>query len=377
MPSPDKFSEVKRVGRGGIHFCLARVPSTNRCFFGSDDTNVYEVDLTVEKPEPLLLGVPRETDENGKVTAAKPDGDDANANPVGHTSWVTGIAVAGERVISGSWDRSLIWWNGETGEKVKTIDRAHERWIRKVVASPDGKLVATVADDMVCRLWDAASGKLVREMKGHEEITPHHYHSMLYTATFSPDGQHLATADKTGQVVVWKVASGEQVATFESPENYTWDPRARRHSIGGIRSLAFSPDGNTLAVGGIGQIGNVDHLGSHALLQTYDWRKGERVHRFAHSKHKGLVEQIAWDPDSKWLFAAGGANGGFTFFADLAGEKQGPRTEEDPKKFSKQPSGKFLRDDDAKFHVHAFAVDDAFEHVFACGHGNLAHWKLA
>ena len=43
---------------------------------------------------------------------------------------------------------------------------AHDKWIRKV-ASPvaDGKLVvASVADDMVCRLWDAETGKLLHEL---------------------------------------------------------------------------------------------------------------------------------------------------------------------------------------------------------------------
>ena len=74
---------------------------------------------------------------------------------------------------------------------------------------------------MVCKLWDAESGKLLRELRGHEEKTPHHFRSMLFVCAFSPDGKHLATGDKVGHIVVWEVATGKQLAAVEAPDT-TW-----------------------------------------------------------------------------------------------------------------------------------------------------------
>ena len=85
-----------------------------------------------------------------------------------HQSYVTGVALAGKLLVSGSYDGKLTWWDTDAGKIVRTVD-AHAKWIRKVIASPDGKIVASVADDMICKLWDAASGKMIRELKGHQE----------------------------------------------------------------------------------------------------------------------------------------------------------------------------------------------------------------
>src|SRR5262249_55451706 len=153
-----------------------------------------------------------------------------------HESYVTGVALAGKTLVSGSYDCRLSFWDTEARTKVRTAENAHAKWIRRVTASPDGKTVASAADDMVCRLWDVATGKMTAELRGHQEMTPHHFPSMLYAVTFSPDGHYLATGDKVGHIVVWDVATGKEAATLEAPVMYTWDPVQRRHSIGGIRS---------------------------------------------------------------------------------------------------------------------------------------------
>ncbi len=93
---------------------------------------------------------------------------------------------------------------------------------------------------------------------------------MLYAVAISSDGRRLATGDKVGHIVIWDLESGRSLATLEAPELYTWDPVQRRHSIGGIRSLAFSPDGKTLAAGGSGKISNIDHLDGKALVEIFD-----------------------------------------------------------------------------------------------------------
>jgi WD40 repeat protein len=258
--------------------------------------------------------------------------------------------------VSGGYDGNLTWYDTAAGKVVRTHP-AHGKWIRKVVASPDGKLVASVADDMACKLWDVAGGKLVRELRGHRELTPHNFGSMLYAVAFSADGTLLATGDKVGHVVVWDVATGKELASVEAPIMYTWDKVQRLHSIGGVRSLAFSPDGKLLAVGGTGKIGNIDHLEAKSRIEVFDWKAGKQVAEFVGDKSQGLVNKLAFAPDGSWLLGAGGAGEGFFVFYDVAAKK--------PLRYEKLPT-----------HVHDFDLSPACDSVVAVGHNRVTVHKL-
>jgi hypothetical protein len=225
------------------------------------------------------------------------------------------------------------------------------------VTAPGGTLVASVADDMECRLWDAATGKMVRDFRGHAEKTPHHFPSMLYACAFTPDGRHLATGDKTGHVAIWEVLSGKQVGTLEAPVMYTWDPVQRRHSIGGIRSLAFSPDGGSLAVGGMGKVGNIDHLEGKARVEVFNWHKGQRTHEFPGDRFSGLVNRLLFHPQGDWLLGAGGANDGFLMFFNLQAKK-------------------VIRQEKVAMHVHDAVLNEAADTVYLGGHHRLAVWEM-
>jgi WD40 repeat protein len=316
---------VKTISTPGIAFALIRLPGSDRLLMGGSDFKVYDLDLSQAKPEP------------------KPWGQ--------HQSYVTGLALAGKVAVSGGYDGRLLWWDTETRTQIHALD-AHTKWIRKVAATPDGKTIASVADDMACRLWDAGSGKLLRELRGHQERTPHHFPSMLYACAFTPDGQFLATVDKVGHIVLWEVASGKQAKTLEAPTMYTWDPVQRKHSIGGPRALAFSPDGRHLAVGGIGKIGNIDHLDGKARVEVFDWQKGERTHEFSDDKYKGLVEHLAFHPKGDWLLGGGGANDGFFLTFDLKAKRA-------------------LRQEKAPMHVFAFVLNDTGATVYAAGNNRI------
>ena len=321
---------VKELGRKEILLSITRDPATGRAYWGASDGKVYAADPLAEKPEFQELE--------------------------GHASYVTGVAWTGSTLVSGSYDGRLIWWDLAAGKPGRTVE-AHSKWIRRVTATIDGKLVASVADDMVCRVWDAGSGQLVHELRGHEAQTPHHFPSMLYAAAFSADGARLATIDKVGHLVVWDVASGKQLKTLETPGMYTWDPKQRIHSIGGPRSLAFSPDGKQLAVGGMGQVGNIDHLEGKSRVELFDLEKGERLLELQNDQFKGLVEKLIFMPDGKELLAAGGDNGGFLQAIDIA-----------EKKISKQEK--------SPTHVHDAIINESCDRVFAASHGKLVVWEL-
>jgi hypothetical protein len=329
-PDPSSLKIAKEFSLPGIQFCLARKPGTNTLYVGSSDGCVYELDALAEKPEPRAL--------------------------TGHSGYVTGIALAGEHLVSGAYDGRLIWWDLEQRQAGRNVE-AHQRWIRGVVANPEGTLLVSVADDMVARVWDAGSGAMVRELRGHQPTTPNHFPSMLYCAAISPDGKHVATADRVGQILVWELDTGKQLAVIEAPLMYTWDPKQRIHSIGGIRSLAFSTDGQLLAAGGIGQIGNIDHLGAAARIEIFDWQKQERTLELETDKFKGLVERLVFDNQGRWLLAAGGDHNGFVQFLDLADQKM-------------------VKQEKAPMHVHDLVADESQETLFAVGHGKVVVWTL-
>jgi WD40 repeat protein len=322
MPiDPPKFKIAKELTREDIFLSLARASDSERVFLGSSNGDVYALDCSMEKLEPVAMA--------------------------GHSSYVTGLALAGEQLVSGSYDGQLIWWNATTREQVRKI-KGHDKWIRDVKASPDGKLIASVGDDMVCRLWDAETAKLKHELRGHEPMTPTNFTSMLYTCAFSDDGKLLATADRVGHIVLWDVSAAKQVASVEAPGLYTWDGKQRIRSIGGVRALAFSPDAKLLAAGGIDQVGNVDGLSAKARVDLFRWEDKQSIATLKCEKN-GLIEFLTFHLKGDWLLAAGGEGKGVLAFIDPEEKK-------------------FVIENEAPMHVHKIAFSEDHQKLFAAGH---------
>ncbi len=315
---------VKQINRRDILFSVARLPGSGRLVAGSSDFKLYDLDTAQANPPAREL--------------------------VGHTSYVTAVRLAGRSLISGGYDGKLIWWDLEQRRPIRTVD-AHGRWLRGLAMSPDGSTIASVADDMVCRLWNAATGTRLRELRGHQERTPAHLPSMLYACAFSADGRHLATGDRVGHVVVWDVTTGRQLAAVDAPILYTWDGVQRIRSIGGVRALAFSPDGRQLAVGGVGQIGNVDAIAGPSRVEVFDWQRGQRLLEFTGAQ--GMVNRLVFHPRGDWLCAMGGAGSGLAMFYHI-----GRRA--------------MLHQGAVPMRVHDLAFNEDHTTVYAVGHHKIA-----
>ena len=288
-PNPRNLRNVREINRPGINFSVARVPNTARLLVATSENKIFEVDASQATPTPIQRA--------------------------DHGRYATCVRLSGNTVISGGYDNRLIWWDLENNRSVRTVD-AHTRQVRQLAVSPDGTKLASVADDMVCKLWNISNGERIRELRGHEARTPTNFGSMLYCCAFSNDGTKLATGDRVGRVNIWNVADGEKLSTIEVPSLYTWDGTQRIRSIGGVRSLAFSPDGTLLAVGGVGQIGNVDGLSGPSRVEVHNWARRERVHEFQ-GNQQGLFNKLVWHPQNTWLCAIGGGNNGFIAFHDV------------------------------------------------------------
>ena len=61
--------------------------------------------------------------------------------------------------------------------------------------SPDGSRIVTASSDNTARIWDAASGKEIAVLRGHE--------ASVDSAAFSPDGSRIVTASEDNTARIW------------------------------------------------------------------------------------------------------------------------------------------------------------------------------
>jgi serine/threonine protein kinase/WD40 repeat protein len=71
---------------------------------------------------------------------------------------------------------------------------------------PDGRTLASCCDDHLIRLWDVASGRLLRELEGHK--------SWGILCAFTPTGDRLVSNDWNGLLRIWEPSSGRQLLSF-------------------------------------------------------------------------------------------------------------------------------------------------------------------
>ena len=112
---------------------------------------------------------------------------------------------------------------------------AHAGGVPDVAYSPDGARLATIGADGLVKVWDANSGDLLQTLDGGTGRPGS-------SVAFSPDGRSLAAAWVT-QVVVWDLSSGRVVATLSG--------QSVGATVGynlGVGQISFSPDGAHLAV---------------------------------------------------------------------------------------------------------------------------------
>jgi WD40 repeat protein len=345
MPfDPTKVKLTSTFKYAGTLHALCQEPDSGRLLAGGDDAAIHVFDPATKKADALA----RWTKHEGYVSA------------------LVALKQGGKSVIvSGSYDRRLIWWDANSGQPIRTKE-AHQGWIRHVVPTPDGSRLVSVGDDMLVKVWDAADGKAIRTLAGHATRTPQGHVTALYALAVSPDGKQIASGDRHGEVRVWEADSGKLLSTFQVPTLYTYDPRQRKRSIGGIRTLAFSLDSNLLAAGGIGQIGNVDGLGGPIHVELWNWRKPEGRLVTGAKKQNGIVNQLLFHPDGDWLIGCGGAGGFFAFWKinpipDTSKDKKGT-----------------VPDHHIKFdgHAHRIVLNVRKAELYAAGYHKLDVWTL-
>jgi WD40 repeat protein len=145
------------------------------------------------------------------------------------------VSPDGSIIASGHGDGSINLWDSATGKRIKTL-KGHKETVWSVSFLADGKrLVASSGswnrreeEPGEVKLWDVEKAKVIREYAGHA--------GAVYVAMPSPDGKTLATGSQDKTIRIWDLESGKLRQTLKGQG-------------GGVRTLAFLDQGKTLVSG--------------------------------------------------------------------------------------------------------------------------------
>jgi len=220
----------------------------------------------------------------GELVATVPGSDDPLA-----TGWIAPDAahLVGLRTGDSSYFRVmnilLVWDLAAPGEDPL---RLNPEWPDGAVAalsfSPDGTTLATVHTDSggptgngSVMLWDVASGELLADLTGEDPLP-----SLSFTLAFSPDGGTLAV-QLEGCFRLWDVATGTSLPV---PDFF----------MGAISQVTFGPEGRWLATAGRDGAIRVWDPASDALLTTIRDTEGGIIAGTLHAAPDGTLLAKTW-----------------------------------------------------------------------------------
>jgi WD40 repeat protein len=269
--------------------------------------------------------------------------------------WLGAVAFSpdGERVLTIGMSTATIW-EVKTG---RVMLPEFEKIINSSSAafSPDGRYVVT--GSIPARIWDAATGKLVREFNtyplstdGSVAFTPDGLRILVWTESrkaqlwnaatgtldhefkvelatgnavaFSPDGRYVLTQNKGKVAQIWEIMTGKLVSEFAAQAAdftafaFSRDGRyalaAERRPVAQVRetetakpvcvfrgeatrigSVSFSPDGHYLLT-----------AGAYRSAHLWDLRTGKQERTFGPDEF-GFLSAV-FSPDGRYVLVSGG-----------------------------------------------------------------------
>ncbi|NDD63415.1 MAG: hypothetical protein EBZ36_05490 [Acidobacteria bacterium] len=143
--------------------------------------------------------------------------------------------------------------------------QAHQDWVNDIdIAGKQGEdFILSVSNDRTLRIREAASGRQYAPVRGHREA--------ISKIRVSDDGQSLTTVGKGRELKVWSLARLTAPTRLDNP-------------TGQIFSIAYSPDGEELAIG--------DESGTVRIVDTADGRDLVSLRG-----HTGKVLHVAYAPN--------------------------------------------------------------------------------
>ncbi len=241
------------------------------------------------------------------------------ATLLGHTERIPSLVFSpdGRTLASGSFDKTVRIWDVAKQTQLRVLN-GHQEWVNTVSFNAEGTILASASGGLAAhsvenkiKLWDPNKGEEVASFGANR--------GRNFGLAVSEDGQkavQFTTDYKQTIIEIWNLAKGQKTKSFKLPH---W-----------IFSIAFHPDGKTLAAGTRDQAGIIIDADSGRILREF-------------RRHSDTVFAVAFSADGKRL-ATGSADltikihdlVSSSLLATLSGSQQ------DVKSVSFSPDGKLL-----------------------------------
>ncbi len=190
----------------------------------------------------------------------------------GHTDsvWSIDLSPDGQYALTASSDKTIRLWDAKTGKEIRQFPGTVRLSAAKF--SPDGKLIVTSLRTEDLRLYDTETGNEVRRFAPNLAGTE---------VVFSPDGKTVASSNPIDEndsaIRLWDVATGKLVQTLQG------------HAKSAIR-VAYSPDGKMLLSSGLDEV-----------VILWDLETGKEIQRLG---EKEGIDGVAFSPDGRFALGA-------------------------------------------------------------------------
>lgn len=126
----------------------------------------------------------------------------------GHSKQITAIVIHGDRLYSGSDDKTIRQWDLDTGACLRTLSE-HSGWVHAITIH--GDRLYSGSEDSTIKEWDLATGTCLRTFKGH---------SFGVHAVVVHDNELYSSGDL--DIRQWNLNTGECTRVFKW---YSYGPR--------------------------------------------------------------------------------------------------------------------------------------------------------